>query len=134
MENFTPWQKSCAHEAVRMALEAVREWLPQAAKVRGADGQDQEITDEKRVELGNKIELAMTDLKTMTPTEFDVQEMFKSGHGEILFNCLEFYGEYIHSMLTFIGHMYRASFKERFGMLPEEIQAVHQQNEAPEQA
>jgi hypothetical protein len=128
MDNLTPWQRTCSHEAVRMSLEAVKEWLPNASKMRSAGtGEEVSLTDELRTDLTVKINEALITLAALEPASFDIQDLFKAGHGEVVFNCLEFYGEYIHSMLTFIGQMYRLSFKERFGMLPEELEATVKQ-------
>lgn len=123
MQDFTPWMRQCSHEAVRMSLHAVKEWLPQASKIRKPGGGEEEfLTDELRLDLNQKIDSALEMLSKMSPDTFNVEEMF-ADHSEILFNCLEFYGEYIHNMLTFIGKMYRLTFKNKIGVFPEELAA-----------
>jgi hypothetical protein len=131
MENFTSWQKNCAHEACRMSLEAVKEWLPTAAKMRKPGGTEEEvITDDLRVDLLQKIDSALETLSTLKPNDFNIQDMFKAGHCEAVFGCVEFYGEYIHSMLGFIGHMYRLSYEEKFGVLPDELKDTEEKLES----
>lgn len=122
MKDFTSWQRTCSHEAVRMSLEAVKEWLPNGTKIRKTGTEEEaELTPELRTDLTDKINAALMTLATLERDSFNVEDMYSAGHSDIILNCLEFYGEYIHSMLSFIGHMYRVSFTHKYGVSPEEM-------------
>lgn len=122
MENYTAKEKANSFEAVRMSLQAVADWLPRAGALKNVRvNENQEMTEEMRSDLVERINVVTTEMASMNPTEFDIQNLFTAGHGDIVLNCLEFYGQYISDMLTHIGNMYNLSFKEKFGMLPEDL-------------
>jgi len=113
------YQRVCSYEAVKMSLEAIKDYLPILNKVKTPSG-EADLTEEVRQEYNNQINNALSTLSNIQRTEFDIELMFKEGHAEILLNCLEFYGEFLHSTLTYIGNMYRQSYKQKFGQFPEE--------------
>ncbi len=126
-ENLTPWERQCLHEATRMSLEAVKEWLPTAAKIRKpGTNEEQSLTDDMRADHLQKIDEALVTLSGLAKDAYDPQDMWAAGHTEVLYGCLEFYGEYIHNMLGFIATMYRSSFEQKHGMTPEELMQKQQ--------
>lgn len=135
MKDFTSWQRTCSHEAVRMSLEAVKEWLPTASKVRmGGLEEEAELTPELRTDLVEKANKALETLSTLDRNTFDIQDLYNAGHLDIVLNCTEFYGEYLHSMLSFIAHVYRESFIAKYGTTPEEMAELNQKSvEVPPQ-
>lgn len=131
MEELTEWQKVCAYEALKMALEAVKDWLPRTTKVRKPfSNEEVEVLDEVKAQYMQDIDSALSTLATLNKETFNISDMFKSGHTNVVHNCLEFYGEYMHAMLGFVGHMYRLTYKEMAGMFPEEAIALMQKEQS----
>lgn len=116
------WQRAATAEAVKISLEAMKDLLPSAQRVRkigDLSGVEQELTTELREQLSDEIDSALKTLSTLDRNTFDIDDMFKAGHNAIMFNCLEQYGEYLNSLINFVAFAYRATFEERFGMSPE---------------
>lgn len=114
-------------EIVKISLESVKSWL----------AQETEIADNEKRNLVERVLAAQTRVSTMEPDLFDIEEIMEE-HGDILFNCLEFYGQHINTTLNLTSKMYRTICEAKFGMSPEELiqqtQIAQQQEQQEEES